>query len=708
MSFLAPLFLVGALAVALPIVFHLIRRTSRERTLFSSLMFLLPTPPRVTRRSRLENIVLLILRCLVLCLLALGFARPLIQQALDDRVAEGPGRRVVLLVDTSASMKRDDLWPQAQVRAAEVLKKTSPADRVAVFTFDRQVNRLVTFDQWSAMNAAERADLARQRLAQTAPGWSATRLGHALVTAAEALEEVGGDRQATATGPRQVVLLTDLQEGSRLDALQAYEWPKGVELIVEPVKAKRPTNAGLQLITDRDETDRQAGDAGVRVRVSNAAESKREQFQVGWARAGQAGFAGAAVDVYVPPGQSRVVAVPLPPTGAPADRVTLRGDDEEFDNTVFVVPPEAARANVLFLGNEDEKDPAQLLYYLKRAFQRTRRQIVQVLARPADAPLLPADTASTALIVATDPLPEERVTTLRRWLGEGRSVLFVMKSAASAPALARLLGQENVIAEEAAVEGYALLGEIDFQHPLLAPFADPRFSDFTKIHFWKHRRLDPRALPGARVLARFDKGGEPALVEVAQGRGRGLVLTAGWHPADSQLALSSKFVPLLYSVLEQSGGVAPAPAQHLVGDAVPLAASGGETNGPVTLRKPDGSPVALAAGTPAFLATDQPGIYAVTAGQASRQFAVNLDPAESRTAPLPTEELERLGVPLKTPAFDAARLAEQKRHLRHTELENRQKLWRWLLVAALVVLLVETWLAGWLTRRAATAPPPAA
>jgi hypothetical protein len=34
-------------------------------------------------------------------------------------------------------------------------------------------------------------------------------------------------------------------------------------------------------------------------------------------------------------------------------------------------------------------------------------------------------------------------------------------------------------------------------------------------------------------------------------------------------------------------------------------------------------------------------------------------------------------------------------------LEGRQKLWRWLIVAALAVLLVETWLAGWITRRAA-------
>ena len=74
MSFLAPVFLLGALAVAAPIIFHLIRRTTKEVTPFSTLMFLQPTPPRVTRRSRLENLWLLLLRCAVLGLLALGFA----------------------------------------------------------------------------------------------------------------------------------------------------------------------------------------------------------------------------------------------------------------------------------------------------------------------------------------------------------------------------------------------------------------------------------------------------------------------------------------------------------------------------------------------------------------------------------------------------------------------------------------------------------
>ncbi len=696
MSFLAPLFLIGALAVAAPILFHLIRRTSREKFTFSSLMFLAPTPPRVTRRSRLENIFLLILRCLVLCLLALGFGRPFLQHAFPTDPSKGPGRKTVLLLDLSASMRRGGLATEARARAEEWVRNAAPADQLAVFTFDRSVNRLVTFDEWSKLGLSERVLAAQQRLASVTPGWAATHLGSALVAAAEAIDE-GGDKSQPATGPRQIVVISDLQEGSRLDTLQAYEWPKHIELILEPVKARRPTNAGLQLVTDTDDTDKKTADAGPRVRVSNSADAKREQFQVGWTRAGEKGFAGPAVDVYVPPGQSRVVTVPPLPAGATADQLALLGDDEDFDNTVYLVPPEATRVSILYLGNESEKDSAQSLYFLQRAFQQTRRQIAQVLPRPADAPLGQTDLDQATLIIVTDPLSDDRANAVRRAMMAGKTVLVALKNTATAPTLSRLLDAPGVSTDEFSGGGYAMFGQIDFQHPLFAPFADPRFSDFTKIHFWKHRRLDAAALPGARVLARFDNG-DAALLEASVGKGRLLALTAGWHPADSQLALSSKFVPLLYSILELSGAVLTPLTQQFVGDTVPLAASTGQTNQPVTLRKPDGATVELPAGLTAFSQTDQPGIYAL--GTPRKQFAVNLDASESKTAPLSLDELERLGLPLKRPVLDTVKTAAQKAHLQNAELENRQKLWRWLIVAALLVILAETWLAGRLTRPA--------
>ena len=113
MSFLYPLFLIGALAVALPILFHLIRRSPRDRIPFSALRFLEPSSPRLTRKSRLEHLWLLLLRCLILLLLAAAFARPYLESALGTFDGETNPPRHFFLLDASASMKRGRAWEDA-------------------------------------------------------------------------------------------------------------------------------------------------------------------------------------------------------------------------------------------------------------------------------------------------------------------------------------------------------------------------------------------------------------------------------------------------------------------------------------------------------------------------------------------------------------------------------------------------------------------
>lgn len=701
MSFLAPLFLVGALAVGFPIVFHLIRRTSREKLPFSSLMFLKPTPPRLTRRSRLEHLLLLALRCLVLALLAAGFARPFLKTPLPAASTPAAAARTVLLVDTSASMRRDGLWTEARSRAESILRRTPAQDRLTLLAFDQDPRPLVTFDEWTALAPGDRAAMAAGQLAEASPGWSGTHLGRALLHAVELLEAEGrAEEAAGSTGPRRIVIVSDLQDGAALDGLQGFDWPKGIEVTLEPLRARRPTNAGLHLAPEADGTGA-ATNAGFKVRVSNAADSRREQFQAGWVRAGAKGFAAPPVDVYVPPGQSRVAMVPALPPGLPAEQLALSGDDEEFDNPVYAAPNQAEQITVRYLGSDSDKDPQQLAYFLKRALQQTRQRSVTLSVHSPETAVPQPPAGGARLMILGEAPGAAALEAARAWLASGRTLLFPLRSAADAATLAGLLGAGTVSAEEARGGNYALLGQIDFTHPLFAPFSDPRYSDFTKIHFWKHRRLDAGQLPGATVLARFDNG-DPAVLHLAAGRGSLFVLTSSWLPSDSQLALSSKFVPLLYSLLEMSGGPGAAPSQFLVGNRVPLA--GTNAAGGVTLRLPEGGLTNLPANATSFVPR-QPGHYAAWSGAVTQRFAVNLDPAESRTAPMPPDQLERLGVPLQTrvtPATPAAQAKNQER-LQAAELEQRQKLWRWILIAALVALVTETFVAGWLARRSAAA-----
>lgn len=691
MSFLAPLFLLGALAVALPILFHLIRRSTRSRVPFSSLMFLLPSPPRLTRRSRLEHLLLLALRATVLGLLALGFARPFFKQALPHAATPTRGQHLLILLDTSASLRVGRRWDQARDVASRALREAEPADRVAFWTFDQHTTPRVTFEQWDAVPWADRRAAALEALAGTAPGWGATDLGNALVQAVGALEEADDPPSG---GPRRILLIGDLQEGSRLTALSAFEWPRDIELVLEPVNPGRPTNADLELLADSADSGPSSAEAGLRVRVSNGRESQRETFQVTCFPAGGSETAPSVREVYVPPGQSRVLVLTNVSSTALAHEVVLRGDDEDFDNRVHVIPPAPSVVPVLYLGGEPASDSKAPRYYLERALQPTRRHDLRVNAPALASPPDPALLANAALVVVASPLPDPWTAAVRQASTTGKTVLVVLTDTALAGTLAQLAGVGSVPVEEARLPGYALLGQIDFQHPVFAPFNDPRYADFTRVHFWKHRRVDATALPGARVVARFDSE-DPALLEVPMSQGRLLVLAAGWHPADSQLALSTKFVPWLHAVLETTGRLVVPPLQYRVGDAVPLPAPDPSSQAAFTVRLPRGGTQVQPTGEPRFAQTLEPGLYTVEAnGNVVLRFAVNLAAEESRLSPLAPEELERLGARLGRLERAASEPGAPRERLAAAELESRQKLWRWLIVAALGVLLIESWLAG--------------
>ncbi len=679
MSFLAPLYALGLLAVAAPVVLHLIRRRPKGEVPFSSLMFLTPSPPPPASRRRLDQLLLLLLRATALVLLGLAFMRPYLRQDAAAGAGE-PGLRVVLLIDTSASLRRGDLWARAAAAADAALADCRPADRVAVYAFDRTARPVLTFAESDRLDLHQRVAVARDRVRQLTPTWGRTELGRVLVDGAGAILE------ASAGGPAargKVVLVSDLQRGARLAELSGFEWPAEVELDLRTV-TDDGGNAGLALLADRpDNNDKGGRPAGLRVRVSNEPGAKQERFRLGWSGAG------AEVEAYVPPGESRVVQVPRPPAGAPAPTLRLHGDTHEFDNTAHVAPPRRQDLTVFYLGAGQAADPAGLLYFLERTWDETPERSVRVVARlPADG-LTAAEVRGAPLVVLAGAPSPEAAGVLDQYVRDGGTVLAVLAAAGPLPALA---GASAQVAEDAKVDGYVMLRDVTFDHPLFAPLSGPQFGDFTRVHFWKHRRVTDQHLPGARVLARFD-GGDPAVLEKTWGRGRLVVFTSGWQTADGQLARSSKFVPLMTALLELRDGGRPAATHYLIGDRIPVPSAS------AAVRKPDGTTTPLAPDATAFEGTDQPGVYVFDTPSGPQPIAVNLDPAESLTAPLPVETLEQFGCRLVKRGGDEPR-AEAERQQRNAELERSQSIWRGLILAAIAVLLVETGLAGWRSRPA--------
>ena len=76
MSLFAPAFLLGLLAIGLPLWLHRLSSDNPNKQKFSSSMFLEPGEPRRVLAKKLQYLLLLALRVAVLVLLALAFAQP--------------------------------------------------------------------------------------------------------------------------------------------------------------------------------------------------------------------------------------------------------------------------------------------------------------------------------------------------------------------------------------------------------------------------------------------------------------------------------------------------------------------------------------------------------------------------------------------------------------------------------------------------------
>ncbi len=691
MSFLTPLYLLGVLAVTLPVVFHMIRRTPRGQQEFSSVMFLEPSPPRITHRSTIEHWLLLLLRAAAVCLLAVAFARPFLRLQDGRTVVGGEFREIVVLLDTSASMRREGVWQEAIDRVHQVIADVEPMDRVELLAFDRRPRVLMDVEQWTSMLPTQRVETVDRLLDELTPTWAATDLGLALIEAAERLDD---EQQAEGLGlSRTIVVVSDLQQGCRIESLQSYQWPKQMAVRFKTVGSDvSPNNAGLHAVVRAADM---VSTNDVRVRVTNAAGARREQFTLNWVSETSSATDASVLSVSVAPGKSRVVSVPKSEELRGVGQLILKGDDHAFDNTCHVGNSKRRHVNVLLVSDDESDDPEGMRYYLERALAETSERTVTIHADQEAIETL-TDQAVDLMVITKLPTPE-RLEQLRDRVTKGDTALVVPASAAEFGVLFALLqlnlSETGDAPKDAAADDYVMLSDIDFTHPLFAALDQPRFSDFTKVRFWRHRQVNAELLPDLRVLARFDDN-DIAAGEVTLGEGRVVFFTSGWQPEDSQLALSTKFVPMLNGLLDDAAGLVTLRSVFVVGDAVDLSELLQPQDVAVGVITPSEEEIAITEETPIFTDTDQPGRYRVLLSESENEqspdFVVNLDPSESLTTPLSVETVRAVGLPMDSESNSSSKATGIQRQLHNSELEQQQKLWRWIIIAAILVLFVET------------------
>jgi len=138
MIFTAPLFLIGLVAVAIPVVVHLFNFRRYKKVYFSNVERLEQLQSETRKQSTLRQILIMAARILAIVFLVLAFARPVIKKG-DNTFASG-NNLVSVYIDNSFSMDGTDgsvsLLEKAKGKAREIVAAYGPTDRFQLMTSD--------------------------------------------------------------------------------------------------------------------------------------------------------------------------------------------------------------------------------------------------------------------------------------------------------------------------------------------------------------------------------------------------------------------------------------------------------------------------------------------------------------------------------------------------------------------------------------------
>ncbi|MDL2315123.1 BatA domain-containing protein [Bacteroidales bacterium OttesenSCG-928-C19] len=136
MQFLNPLFLIGVIAVAIPIIIHLFNFRRVKKVYFSNVEFLQAIQSQKHKISNLKHIIILCLRILTVICLVFAFARPFIPKK-DKPIIDGV-QYVNVYLDNSFSMQMSStngfLLDEAKQKAKEIANAYKPSDKFQLIT----------------------------------------------------------------------------------------------------------------------------------------------------------------------------------------------------------------------------------------------------------------------------------------------------------------------------------------------------------------------------------------------------------------------------------------------------------------------------------------------------------------------------------------------------------------------------------------------
>ena len=671
--------LAGFAALAVPILIHLLLKQKPVSLRFSTILFLQKSDEDVTRRRKLRNWLLLVLRLALLALLVLAFARPYLPAPAGTN-ASGQPRQIVLVLDRSASMQAGDRWARATEWMHKAVDRLAPADRVAIIDSCSPAEVIAPLGPPEALKTI---------LSKLEPGFGTSDLANGLNAAVRLLT------QADTGGALQIEVISDFQE-SACARLAETAVPKSIELTLCAAAETEIPNLAVEAMT---------GDRGGQAVAARAINFSSEDVSGVKLSLLVDGVSAAGTTLSVVAGMSTQVSLALPRLepgwhsvetrlasrdGFPLDDARYQAVYVPKPHRVLCVEPRTDRP--VF----DEET-----FFVATALAPETNHVGPYAVETAP----PAETAARltgagdyALVVLPGlrEVPSDLAPALTGFVTNGGGLIMFTGERLNAtrytedlrPLLPALPGQ--VEGDDEQPENFWHLGHYQRDGTIFAAFQKPNSGDVTLPVFRHRYTLTP--LAGSHTEAGFNDGA-PLIVSKQFGRGRIVLINTSADTGWTDWPKRKTFLPWFYGLVAyvtrpsagaEAGEAAPLPA----GTPGEVALGTTAANLSFQVHEPSGHVVPALADAQGNLTLNagRPGIYSIQdpAGHELQRVAVNLAASESDLGFLTPEKLNI------TRSDDVVRTGLMAGVLGG----DRRELWRIFLLAAVALLFLEPLLAN--------------
>jgi hypothetical protein len=733
---------VGAGAVSVPIVIHLLNKRKFERVVWAAMRFLRVSVEQNQRRIRIEDMLLLALRCLLLLLLGLALARPTIRSIGSGGWLGQAKVTAVVLLDNSYSMtaaegakSRFENAKEAAVKAIDSLPAGSSVS--VLLASDAAPTGPIpepTFD----------LDLARRVVKDAKVSDRATNLFPAIKTAVDTLK----NRRAAG---KEIYLVTDTQ---------ALGWKQFADIRNALEEQKKEVRTHVVLVGSPE--DRNVGVSGLRlvsgapvvgyplhfeVQLTNYGKAQESNVRVKLRVDGEPPSDEGSID-SIPAGSSKGLSLfaKLKAEGGHAVTAEIDHDRLPADDARTVAVRALAQIKVLVVDGEPQGGGRESeTFYLRHALVPVPRpEIEQYFNKVTIINYTELDSAKLdqydAVFLCNVPdFTEATAAAFADYLKKGGGLVIFPGGVAIARSYNELLSKKyqflpaelgDARGDPAREDEFTLLQDKNFDHPIAALWNDPASSGTLNVHFYRMFDLVPVADEKAgpevtknaegveigrpRTVLRFgakgEQAGKPAMMERTWGAGRVVLFASTADTAWNDMgARPHVFIPLVHRTLGSivsrqdealnvrvGERLAWRAEQNMIGREALVTRPGAAAGDPAAT---EARRIALVGNSPLLTYEDTSfaGAYHVKIGAdepANLVFAAQADAAESGLEELDPQQVKDLGavadVQRWSAGFPLADLIQKKR--------VGTELWKYLALAALVLATTETVLAHWFSK----------